>query len=315
MRQENLVSVTPPDPNPSDNKPLSIIEVERLTGIRQGTLRIWERRYGFPQPLRDAHGNRIYPPEQVERLKAARSLMLQGARPGRIFADAGAGLSLPARPPPSAVHQEAIGLLRTYRLTELHAQLLFHLMSSGLRDFVVDLLVPLSDAVTEAARYGELPLRFVHLYEQLAASVLHRGLSTLRTVAENRPRVVLAALTGDPHVLEIMMVETVLTTLGVDCLQLGADTPPQEIAAAAVESGAAMVAVSINAAAPRRNLGRLLATLRASLPAGTALWIGGGGARQLAAPAGIDHIPSVGDIETALARWRAGTANPSPSSA
>jgi MerR family transcriptional regulator, light-induced transcriptional regulator len=307
--------VTTTDPTFPNDRLLSISEVERLTGIRQGTLRMWERRYGFPQPLRDAHGNRTYPSAQVERLKAARSLMLQGVRPGRIFDEAGAALSLPARAPLPAAHLEAIALLRGYRLAELHAQLLFHLMSSGLRDFVLGLLAPLSNAVSEAARYGELPLRFVHLYEQLAASVLHRGLSTVRTVAENRPRVVLAALPGDPHVLEIMMVETVLTTLGMDCLQLGADTLPQEIAAAAAETGAAIVGVSINAAMPRRNLGRVLVALRTSLPPDTTMWIGGGGARQLPVLAGVEHIPSMDDIETALARWRAGSAHAPASSA
>lgn len=298
------------DPTPFASELLTIAEVERLTGIRQGTLRMWERRYGFPHPLRDAHGKRSYPPAQVERLKEARCLMLQGVRPSHIFAPAGATPSIPVRPPASPAHQEAIDLLRAYRLSELHAQLLFHLMSSGLRDFVIDLLAPLSHTVAEAVRHGELALRFAHLYEQVAASVLHRGLSTVRTAAEARPRAVLAALPGDPHVLEITMVETVLTTLGLECLQLGADTPLHEIAAAVAESGAELVAVSIDMAAPRRDLKRRLAALRASLPARTVLWIGGGGAGQLPVLAGIDYIPSFRDIETALSGWRANVSRP-----
>lgn len=284
---------------------MSIIEVERLTGIRQATLRMWERRYGFPQPLRDAHGKRLYSPSQVEHLKAARCLMLQGARPGHMFASAAASLSMPARAPACQPHQHAIELLRTYRLPDLHAQLVFQLMSSGLRHFVISWLAPLSEAVYEAARYGELPLRLVHLYEQVAASVLHRGLSTVRTMSDKRPRAVLAALQGDSHVLEIVMVEAVLTTLGIECFQLGADMPPGEIAAAAAESGATLVAVAIDASTPRRNLGRILASLRASLPEHASMWIGGGGARQVPAPAGIDYIPSFADIEAALSQWQA----------
>ena len=40
---------------------VTIAAVERETGLSKDTLRIWERRYGFPEPLRDANGERLYP--------------------------------------------------------------------------------------------------------------------------------------------------------------------------------------------------------------------------------------------------------------
>ena len=46
---------------------LSISAVERDTGLSKDNLRVWERRYGFPNPQRDAFGERIYPLEQVDR--------------------------------------------------------------------------------------------------------------------------------------------------------------------------------------------------------------------------------------------------------
>ena len=45
---------------------LSIAALELETGIAKDTLRVWERRYGFPQPQRDEFGERIYPLEQVD---------------------------------------------------------------------------------------------------------------------------------------------------------------------------------------------------------------------------------------------------------
>ena len=65
---------------------LSIAAVERETGISKDTLRVWERRYGFPRPERNAFGERTYPAEQVARLRLIHRLMDQGMRPGRIFA-------------------------------------------------------------------------------------------------------------------------------------------------------------------------------------------------------------------------------------
>ena len=49
--------------------PLTISAVERDTGLSKDTLRMWERRYGFPQPGRDSYGERVYLPEQVEKLR------------------------------------------------------------------------------------------------------------------------------------------------------------------------------------------------------------------------------------------------------
>ena len=35
---------------------IGIAALERDIGVGKETLRVWERRYGFPQPLRDAFG-------------------------------------------------------------------------------------------------------------------------------------------------------------------------------------------------------------------------------------------------------------------
>ncbi len=68
------------------NRPLqmSIAAVERDTGLSKDTLRIWEKRYGFPTPERDVQGERCYPVEQVERLRIIKRLLDVGHRPGRV---------------------------------------------------------------------------------------------------------------------------------------------------------------------------------------------------------------------------------------
>jgi DNA-binding transcriptional MerR regulator len=56
----------------------NIAAVERDTGLSKDVLRMWERRYGFPVPERDANGERLYPADQVERLRLIKRLMDQG---------------------------------------------------------------------------------------------------------------------------------------------------------------------------------------------------------------------------------------------
>lgn len=43
--------------------------VVRETGLKQDTLRAWERRYGLPQPRRTRGGHRLYTPRDIETLK------------------------------------------------------------------------------------------------------------------------------------------------------------------------------------------------------------------------------------------------------
>lgn len=296
------VSVTTPDHSPAIDL-VPITEVERITGIRQATLRMWERRYGFPQPLRDRHGERIYPPEQVARLQAAQRLIAAGARPGRIFAG-GASPPPPPEAAPSARQQLLIGMLRDYRVTELHTQFQFRLMELGLRRFVTDCLDPLSLAVAASWRAGDLPLRCMRLYGQVASAFLQARLATVRNARDGRPRAVLAAIAGEAAVPVGVMAEAILTTHEVKCIQLGADLPAHEIAAAAVESGAAIVVVSLGAGAARRELLRVLIGLRSALPFETVLWIVGDGMRPAGLPDGVQAFASMAAFEEACAARR-----------
>lgn len=57
------------------NDGIGIAAVERELSINKETLRVWERRYGFPSPQRDAAGERLYPPDQVQRLRDRKSVV------------------------------------------------------------------------------------------------------------------------------------------------------------------------------------------------------------------------------------------------
>lgn len=51
-----------PDQAADPSAALHIREVVRITGLRREQLYMWQRRYGFPAPLRDSFGDRVYPP-------------------------------------------------------------------------------------------------------------------------------------------------------------------------------------------------------------------------------------------------------------
>ena len=59
-------------------KGLAIKEVAERTGIAAATIRMWEQRYGFPEPARTASGYRMYTDEDVDALRRVSTLRDSG---------------------------------------------------------------------------------------------------------------------------------------------------------------------------------------------------------------------------------------------
>src|SRR5947199_325392 len=104
---------------------LHIREVVRITGLRREQLYMWQRRYGFPAPLRDTFGDRVYPPDQVGRLKLIKQLLSEGWRAGAVVPLAETalqsmlGLTIADATPLPAEIDAAVRLLGQHRILEL----------------------------------------------------------------------------------------------------------------------------------------------------------------------------------------------------
>src|SRR3954466_4661478 len=57
---------------------LAIKDVAERTGIAAGTIRMWEQRYGFPEPQRLPSGYRRYTPEDVDTLRRVQAYRGRG---------------------------------------------------------------------------------------------------------------------------------------------------------------------------------------------------------------------------------------------
>ena len=78
---------------------LSATRFADLTGVSRERLRMWERRYGFPEPRRVAGGPRRYPVDDVARVVAVRRAAAEGAPLADAIARARA--TAPAAEPPA----------------------------------------------------------------------------------------------------------------------------------------------------------------------------------------------------------------------
>lgn len=73
--------------NDDEAAPLRVGEVAERLGVSASTIRLWERRYGLPGPLRSVGGHRRYSAANVEQLRAVRDLFGRGHPLGRSTAE------------------------------------------------------------------------------------------------------------------------------------------------------------------------------------------------------------------------------------
>lgn len=291
---------------------LTIATVAVETGLAKEVLRKWESRYGFPVPVRDDAGNRVYSSEQTARLKLIKRLMDEGMRPGQIVGlDEDSLLQLIARKKPDASDaaqpessRQLIGWLQTRDPELLRKQMGSELARAGLGSFVLDVLPVMNRLVGEAWMDGEIAIRDEHLYTEIVQGLL-REASYRLTDFTARPRILLATPSGELHTLGVLMVESVLSINGACCTSLGAQLPIPEIVMAAQEYQADVVGLSFSASFPVRKIPPLLKSLRMDLPDEIQLWAGGGGIAALErTPRGVVLLPHLSDAVAALEKFR-----------
>lgn len=292
-----------------------ISAVERETGLTKDTLRVWERRYGFPNPLRGTKGERVYPLEQVERLRVIRRLMDAGMRPNKIV---GHSLELlnqllakqlpigdPSKRLDADVTDVALGLVMSHADAELKAFLSQSLMRLGLQRFVLETVAPLNEAIGSAWLDGRIQIFEEHLYSEQVQQVLRQAIAATSATTSG-PRILLTTLPGETHLLGLLMAEACFTLEGANCISLGVQTPARDIAQAARAHGADIVGLSFSAAMPINAARAALTDLRRGLDPAVDLWAGGSVWRHVRKSiSGVTTISSLHDIAGAVTAWRA----------
>ena len=312
----------------------TIADVERDTGLSKDTLRIWERRFGFPDPSRDAQGERRYDDAQLLRLRHLRRLLDAGFRAGQIVPlPLPELLALPAaqdsapqsQPAPAArARRDAhpprqhpphidtwMALLRRHDARGLRSAMEQHLLAHGLGQLVREGIAPMNVWVGQSWLAGQLAIFEEHLYAEVVQQVMRQALSQLAARrAPEPPRVLLTTVPGEPHGLGLLMAECEMALAGCDTVALGVQTPLAEIVAAARACQADVVALGFSAVLNPRDVRAALTQLRTMLPAERALWSGGhcptlaangrGGLRL----AGHRHLARLEDIPMVVAHWR-----------
>jgi DNA-binding transcriptional MerR regulator len=253
---------------------LSIQQLSQEVSIGVDTLRIWERRYGFPCPTRDSRGHRRYPENQLEALRTVKKLQALGYRPSRIFAhspeDRVRLLEEQNRPADPTLETEE-NLILSGSLSQLETRLRTYLQQKGLEALIFQRLLPITQMMDSHWNDGTLSIAREHLISDLISDLLKEQLQ------EPQPgsTILFLTLSGERHKLGLLMSAALFYLAGARCLLIQEELPLSEIPRSAQETNCAAVALSFSSHYPARQAKRDLANLRNALDPKIKLIAGG----------------------------------------
>ena len=284
-----------------ENKGLySIGVVERDTGIGRDTLRVWERRYGFPEPVRNEKGERKYSEMQLRRLQRIRRLLDRGMRPGKLLPlseDALNKLEAGLQPEtPQQLDATVSAILEAIRSADAgQVEILFRKQyeKKGMKGFVLNTVVPLLNTVGELWISGQLQVFQEHFLSQQLIRFLNTEIAKIPKSAD-APLVLLATLPGEEHTLGLLMVSAMLSSAGISAINLGGEVPMDQIVRAVEQFHADAVGITFSGAYQYKNIRAHLLELRELIPDDVEIWTGGEGVRRLRKlPIGVSKFSSL----------------------
>ncbi|MEM9694806.1 MAG: MerR family transcriptional regulator, partial [Myxococcota bacterium] len=225
--------MSPPDPTPAG---FSIRVTSRMTGLSPHTLRMWERRYGFPEPERTSGGARRYSKDDVERLRLVAQALEHGYRPSEVIERSTSELQqlvaeqkqvelqqpMLAGAPPSV--DEAISLIQRNQADAFRDMLRRAVAILGPKTFVAAFAHPLMVQLGGQWRAGSVSVHQEHLASEILSTQL-RALLAGYEGSGGRPEVLLATLPGETHGLGLLMVALHLALCGGKPRLFGVDMP------------------------------------------------------------------------------------------
>ena len=290
--------------------PVSIMAIESETGVTKDVIRKWETRYGFPCPERDKNGDRIYPAEQVIRLRLIRRLLGVGMRPHQVVGMGMAELEqltgqlaqgLPADD--TCCCSEVLQALGRHDTVHLTSLLKGHLFRQGLAQFVKSTLSKMNTTVGDSWLRGETRIFEEHLYTEVVLELLRESIRNVASMS-GTPRVLLTTAPGEHHTIGLLMAEAILCLEGASCTRLGPQMPAAEVASAVKACAVDVVGLSFSIAHPARDAALFLSSLRSQLEPRTEIWAGGVGVTRLRRMAGVRYISDLDKISPTIRSWR-----------
>jgi len=221
--------------------------VARMTGVSIATLRIWERRYGFPHSARTNGGHRLYSEHEVMRLRWVKARNEEGMQPRQAIQamqhleEEGRFPEMPVVPT-STVWQKGSDVSLAALRERFTAALLDHdvehadqllgvaMALAPLEDLILDVMMPTMAGIGEAWLDGRVTVAAEHLATHYVRHRLVMWTLMGPPVYPIRP-VVLACAPGELHEGSLLVLGVLLRRRRWPVAYLGQTVPLPDLAA------------------------------------------------------------------------------------
>jgi len=279
---------------------LRIRTIARLTGIREATLRAWERRYGFPRPHRTENNYRVYGREEVEGIRRVARLIEGGLSVSEAIAQ--------VRTTPLRVLPVGEQLAERFwsAVMVMDAEEAAHVLEEAQAG--MDALAACDALLMPLLR--EMSSRLDIAREHLASALIRERLRALLHAEPSPPlpgpRAVLACAPRDHHEGGLLALGLHLKRAGWRITLLGADTPVEALRSACEQVRPDVVALSC---VRHREAAELAPLLQEAVGACSPVpvVVGGPGAREhlrTVFAAGAQYADSADELRTLLPQLR-----------
>ncbi|MGK9451255.1 MerR family transcriptional regulator [Acidithiobacillus caldus] len=303
----------PEHPDDTPQFPISVVEQE--TGISKELLRMWERRYGFPVPTRDAAGNRLYSRRQILRLHDINRLLGAGYRPGFVVGADPQRLERLLReiPSPATSSPRAHPALdKAWKaLAEIDLRGLRHLLRQelareGAQNWVMELAAPLLHRMARSRLDESLPTFVERAAQELLLETLELAAAQIPPAPEDSLRILLMSLPGEGRPLELQMTRILLLGKGVDVLFLGPEPPLEDVLPCLQHCPVHVVQLAISAASVNGDSRQWIRQIQDNIPPSISLWLSGSGAAELKETHNGPCFARLQELLSAVEHWNPG---------
>lgn len=232
---------------PTSNEPTyNLKAVVQETGLKPDTLRVWERRYGLPQPTRTDGGHRLYSLEDINILKWLVARQKEGlsiSKAIKLWRQLEAEGKLPVMQPPyrsAFVAKPAVSTTSGKTLEHLHnawidacmnfdEQTAERVLTQAFALYppevtCTQLLMPAVAKIGKGWYEGKYTVQQEHFASALAIRRLEALLAA--TPAPTRPeRIIIGCPPDEEHTLGPLLLSLLLRRQGWDVIYLGANVP------------------------------------------------------------------------------------------
>ncbi|MCW8930908.1 MAG: MerR family transcriptional regulator [Gammaproteobacteria bacterium] len=266
-----------------------ITSVERDTGIGRDRLRVWERRYGFPIPVRNKHGKRVYSEQQIRTLQLIKRLLDQGMHPGKLVGLSDSQLNTISQ---DLSTKNQLKLIINDRMNEfidcvycndtqkLWGLLEQTLIQQGLKTFIIESLAPLITTVGDQWAAGHLNIFEEHFITHQITLFLDSTISKIPVISNTSP-VLLATFPGENHNLGLLMIECLLKDKGQLTVNLGIEVPMDQLVMACQRYKSKVILLSFSSAYSNSGLRTELNDLAQQIPDHISVYVGGSGVKKM----------------------------------